>query len=310
MYQPIISIIVPVYNVEKLLENCINSIINQTYTFWELILIDDGSKDNSGNICNQYVQKDSRIHVIHQQNHGVSYARKVGVEASIGEWICFIDSDDTINNDYIETMMINNKGVDIVHLHMPENKDITPDEYISLLLKNNTYNGPVYKLFHRSLISAESFSFPPYITHGEDTLMNISIALKNKKNIRCVNYKGYHYYMLSTGLASSHVSNINYEKNYYQILESLFTPSQKQKYLKDLVTKRYWRLYELIDYYHQTIDRHSSFWNDLLKDTKKAGLKLEPYQWCIYHLRNDIILKYALKIVRKFKLIKKDTIVR
>lgn len=308
MKQFLISIIVPVYNVEKELHACINSIVSQTYTAWELILINDGSKDNSGKICDQYAQKDSRIRVIHQTNHGVSYTRKVGFEASTGEWICFIDSDDTIEKDYIQTMMMNNNGVNIVHLHMPVNKDITPDEYLSLLLKNNTYNGPVYKLFHRSLISSECFSFPTYITHGEDTLMNISIALKNKKNVRCVNYKGYHYYMLSTGLASSHKSSMNYEEKYYQILEALFTPLQKEKYLKDLVTKRYWRLYELVDYRHQKIDRQSSFWTHLLNDTKKSNLKLEPYQWCIYYLKNDILLKYAFKIIRKLKLIKKENI--
>ncbi len=308
MKQLLISIIVPVYNVEKQLHACINSIVNQTYTEWELILINDGSKDNSGKICDQYAQKDSRIRVIHQTTHGVSYTRKVGFEASTGEWICFIDSDDTVEKDYIQTMMMNNNGVNIVHLHMPVNKDITPDEYLSLLLKNNTYNGPVYKLFHRSLISTECFSFPAYITHGEDTLMNISIALKNKKNVRCVNYKGYHYFMLSTGLASSHKSSMNYEEKYYQILEALFTPLQKEKYLKDLVTKRYWRLYELVDYRHQKIDRQSSFWIHLLNDTKKSNLKLEPYQWCIYYLKNDILLKYALKIIRKLKLIKKDNI--
>lgn len=96
-----ISIILPVYNTEKYLERCINSIVNQSYNDLEIIIIDDGSTDGSARICDEWREKDSRIKVIHKQNEGVSVARNTGLEISKGDFIFFIDSDDYINNNYL-----------------------------------------------------------------------------------------------------------------------------------------------------------------------------------------------------------------
>lgn len=99
---PLISVIIPVFNVEKYLINCIESVISQTYKRIEIILVNDGSTDNSGNICDKYEKKDSRIKVIHKENGGLSDARNFGIENSNGQYITFIDSDDDIENYYIE----------------------------------------------------------------------------------------------------------------------------------------------------------------------------------------------------------------
>lgn len=104
MKNPLISIIVPVYNVEKYLRPCLDSILSQTYTNWEAILVDDGSKDNSGKICDEYAQKDNRFIVVHKQNEGVAQARITGFENSKGELITFVDADDYVANDYIEKL--------------------------------------------------------------------------------------------------------------------------------------------------------------------------------------------------------------
>lgn len=100
---PKISVIVPVYNVEKFLRRCIDSILAQTFTDFELLLIDDGSKDKSGEICDEYAAKDARIRVFHKQNGGVSSARNLGIDKAQGEWVYFVDSDDWIE---IETLSI------------------------------------------------------------------------------------------------------------------------------------------------------------------------------------------------------------
>lgn len=99
MNQCRVSIIVPVYNAEKTLNRCIDSILQQTFTDWELLLIDDGSKDSSGDICDEYARKDPRIKVFHKENGGVSSARNIGLDNAKGEWITFVDSDDWIIND-------------------------------------------------------------------------------------------------------------------------------------------------------------------------------------------------------------------
>ena len=98
----LISIVIPIYNVEQYLENCINSVLKQTYSNIEIILVDDGSPDNCGKICDLYKKKDCRIKVVHKQNGGLSDARNCGILNSTGKYVTFIDSDDDITQDYIE----------------------------------------------------------------------------------------------------------------------------------------------------------------------------------------------------------------
>ena len=106
MTEPLISVVVPVYNVEKYLRECVDSIIVQTYKNLEIILVDDGSPDNCGKICDEYTIVDKRIKVIHKENGGLSDARNVGFEASLGEYIVFIDSDDYVSSCFIETLYL------------------------------------------------------------------------------------------------------------------------------------------------------------------------------------------------------------
>lgn len=102
--QPLISVIVPIYNVEKYLEKCVSSIIDQTYKNIEILLVDDGATDSSGSICDKFAEKDSRVKVIHKKNSGVSDTRNLGIKSAAGEYFCFVDGDDNITPNYIETM--------------------------------------------------------------------------------------------------------------------------------------------------------------------------------------------------------------
>lgn len=115
---PKISIIIPVYNVENYVDKCIDSVLSQTYKDLELILVDDGSSDNSGKICDEYALKDNRIKVIHKENGGLSSARNAGIDVAKGEYITFIDSDDVLLNNDIYNKIIkifnNDNSIDIV----------------------------------------------------------------------------------------------------------------------------------------------------------------------------------------------------
>lgn len=176
-----ISIIVPVYNVEKYVELCIVSILNQTFRDIELILVDDGSNDGSGAICDQYAARDQRVRVIHKVNGGVSSARNEGMREARGEFICFIDGDDVIHPNMMEVLLnaINEADYDF---SMCDIKRIREDEKIDIkqiditglskrvlycedfcrrLYKNNNgeyYNYIVNKLYRRELVLDESFS--------------------------------------------------------------------------------------------------------------------------------------------------------
>lgn len=113
---PIISIIVPIYNTEKYIRKCLDSILAQTHTNWEAILIDDGSPDNCGMICDEYAQKDKRFKVIHQENGGVVKARNKGIKIASGTYLAFVDSDDYIEPTMLEEMLLSatKQGLDIV----------------------------------------------------------------------------------------------------------------------------------------------------------------------------------------------------
>lgn len=127
-----ISIVVPVYKVEDVVAKCIESVIAQTYTDWELILIDDGSPDNSGRICDDYSAKDSRIRVIHQSNSGVSTARNNGIECAQGDYITFVDSD-----DYVSTSFLSDFAKDLnADLHVMGMKNIYKDRHTEELKPN------------------------------------------------------------------------------------------------------------------------------------------------------------------------------
>ena len=97
-----VSIIIPVYNVEQYLRECVDSVLNQTYSDVEVILVDDESTDQSGNICDEYAEMDSRIKVIHKKNGGVSSARNTGIDKAVGEYLLFVDSDDAIHSELVE----------------------------------------------------------------------------------------------------------------------------------------------------------------------------------------------------------------
>ena len=114
--QALISVIIPVYNVENYLRECIESVLNQTFRDFEVILVDDGSTDSSGDICDEYVEKDERVTVIHQKNGGLSVARNTGLSEANGKYVYFLDSDDYISENALATLLniAENDSSDIV----------------------------------------------------------------------------------------------------------------------------------------------------------------------------------------------------
>lgn len=138
MESPQITIIVPVYNVEQSLSRCIDSILAQTFIDFELLLIDDGSKDNSGKICDDYIQKDKRITVFHKENNGVSSARNLGLKHAKGKFIAFVDSDDWIKKTYLNELYSAITNCDYVaggYTKFNENED-----YHTVQYESRTYN--------------------------------------------------------------------------------------------------------------------------------------------------------------------------
>jgi glycosyltransferase involved in cell wall biosynthesis len=139
----LVSVVVPVYNVEGYVERCLKSIIGQTYTNLEIIVVDDGSKDSSGQICERIAATDKRMTVIHQENRGLSGARNRGLEAATGEYICFIDSDDYISDVFVELQLkcMEKSGADVVQGNSGEWVDSSVQGYQTIADKFTLYSG-------------------------------------------------------------------------------------------------------------------------------------------------------------------------
>ena len=181
MSNPKISIISPVYNVEKYICRCVDSIIAQTFTDWELILVDDGSPDTSGTICNQYASQDSRIRVIHKQNGGVSAARQTGLDAAQGEYVIHADPDDWVEPTMLEELYAKAKAedADVVicdyFVNSSNSERIVKQEPHSLDAKSishelfqQLHGSCCNKLVKRTCFSNYNIRFPEGVNYCED----------------------------------------------------------------------------------------------------------------------------------------------
>lgn len=221
--EPLVSIIVPVFNSDKYLKNCINSIVNQSYRNLEILLIDDGSTDQSGQICDEYAQKDGRIRIFHNTNHGVSYSRNCGLWHMHGEYVAFIDSDDLVNAKYIENLLknrfcdlviseiveINCNGVQrIKKINQLKLKNDFSSDYSSLM---PFLLAPWGKLYKAEIISKHQIFFPEDISWREDQVFNARYCMFVKQY--SFNNDAKYYYLLRTEdnlsqLASIQIDNI------------------------------------------------------------------------------------------------------
>ena len=218
----LISIVAPVYNVASYLPTFIDSIIGQTYPNWELLLIDDGSTDNSGTICDEYAKRDNRIRVFHKANGGVCSARNVGLREMKGEWALMPDPDDELPENALESFgaqisdeidLISSSYVwyknGILSIPAKPSSDLIldRDDYISLMgiipQPRNLDRRVANKLFRVSIIKNNSIYFSEDIYLREDILYNYQYISKCNGRIRCVPNNTYIYYMRSSGAATS-----------------------------------------------------------------------------------------------------------
>lgn len=248
----LISIVVPVYNVENYLEKCVDSILKQTYKNLEIILIDDGSTDNSGKICDQYQLKDERIKVIHKKNGGLSDARNAGIENSVGDYICFIDSDDYVEKDMIyslySSIIKNDADISWCNLIREYENGKCAKETIyaeeTILNKKEAYakillfNPSVCtKMFSKKLF--ESINFPVGKLYEDIITMNLLIDKSN--NIVHTGTYNYHYIQREDSIVHTKFNKkkLDYVKN--------------AKILYEYSISKYPELQEIADSYYSLV---------------------------------------------------------
>lgn len=304
-----ISIIIPVYNVEKYINKCLDSILNQTLTDIEIIIINDGSNDKSLEICKQYSEKDSRIILIDKKNEGVSVARNKGIEVSKGEYILFVDSDDWIDENSCEIMYkeIQKNKADLFFCnHVREygttrdyidygldekiiEKDEIKEKIIFPLIEEEdknkvhlkaSFRGPLGKLYKREIIQKSNIYFNHDLIIGEDFIFNLQYLRKTNKIVMSKEYF-YHYFKNDESTTN------RYKEDSWSIYRKLLIAIEQQ-------LKIDYKKEEFVDRLNKLKIKYV-FWcieNELNPQNQKTNAQKIEY---IKKIRNDDLVKPLLK---------------
>lgn len=265
----LVSIIVPVYNVEEYLARCVDSLVEQTYTQLEILLVDDGSKDNSGKICDEYARKDPRIRVIHKENGGLSSARNAGLDAARGEFVGFVDSDDWVEKDtygFLLQQCLENgtqlacagrydvdggTGERTVGLCPVKTETVTAEQMLGkIFVWDNCDSSACDKLFHRSLFKDLRF---PLNKTSEDVAVMYRVVLAASKVTLC-DRPVYNYYHRPNSITTSAFSDKKF--HFLEHTAEIYPYIQKNHPAIE-PQARYFRvralLYTLEEYYHADV---------------------------------------------------------
>ncbi|MGV1002104.1 glycosyltransferase family 2 protein [Empedobacter falsenii] len=280
---PLISVVIPVYNAEKYLSDCIESLLSQEFKDFEVVLVNDGSKDESSSIALNYCAKHPFIKYFEQQNAGAARARFFGVQKAKAEYITFVDADDTLTSDALQILsqeLIKSNYQASIVIANSKDAEYSGEELQRKILVEETICGPCSKLFKKTLLNEFAFSVPKEIKVGEDLLMNLRIIQHHKEVlVREVNQTIYHYNRNEGSLTASLVKTMPYEALFYQeLLQSLSTDDQK-RLMKELIQSRIRGIEHVYLCNNGSIDKESNHYQNLMKDIKnyKYSLNFEAY---------------------------------
>lgn len=311
-----ISIIIPVYNSANFLDKCISSVLSQSYTNFELLLINDGSTDLSGEICDYYAQNDSRVKVIHKTNGGASSARNIGLDQAKGEWITFVDSDDWVHEDFLkkryelaiaEDADVSYCDVELVYkthneyCHTAEINTNEKTQVNSWILSRTTYS-PIL-LVKKELLDTYSLRFPLGIRLCEDFNLILKIIMYAKRTVHVK--EALYYYNKQNGGSAMH--NLHLYRDDLQIVYSDLIDTFKSVGEYDLYIERIsWCILEyklvsilnkehsfneLKDYFPES---HNYIWTNVFLDFK-SKIFLNLYTIGLDFLANTILKIHHIK---------------
>lgn len=335
-----ISVIIPVYNCESYLERAINSIVSQNiFDSMELILVDDGSTDGSGKICDKYSDEHENVIVIHQENSGVSVSRNNGIEKAQGEWIAFLDSDDYFLENAFEKMLENKadmicfdhtSGWDESNIHFNKSyytKDEFDDELYPVMATDFVFYNCWNKLYKKRIISDNNLQFIPGKKYGED-MMFVYEYIKYINNFSFIDKPLYYYYQNENSVTKKMRNSFNTCKANYLWLFDYFseidcdTEKYREKIARNFVFRTAISMWD-IGFSYNVIDGSDvikKILNDSVFRTLNAAYPLEEFEHKYYEkmyrlIQNDdylgimlFVKSYYLKteIYKKIQSIKKS----
>ena len=302
-----ISIIVPVYNTEQYLHRCVDSILAQTYTDFELLLIDDGSSDSSGAICDEYATKDSRVRVFHKENGGVSSARNLGLDNAQGEWIGWVDSDDYISPDMYERLFsaVEMDDADLVYCNFwmdyGTKKEIytcvpSSTDHYDMLTKWLTEDWTVLwnSLAKRELYEMNKLRFDTNINFGEDFIITTELRQFSNRVVKIDDGLYFYNRCNEFSICASKYNLPDLKKAY----STLFLSFKKWGILEKYKKYFYWRILDKYQYWLMDVNQFNNYINFIPECTSelwtcpRLSLKRKIMIWFITHK-----LSYVAKLM-------------
>lgn len=290
-----LSVVIPIYNMENYLHDCINSVLRQTIQNFELLLIDDGSIDASGDICDEYAANDPRVRVFHKLNGGVTSARLYGVENAIGEWIGFVDADDMISPTYYRDLFAGCSGDNCLLVCSSfENAQYSRNDFVKGLLLNRIDWRLPSKLYHRSLFKRNILRVPPDIYIGEDLLTNLSASHFVDK-VSMVKNNGYYYRCNANSAIHRREWNLEYEEYFLRCVEASLD-SEMEMYADE-----FWHFQ--VNTLKNLVINGRKYNNDWIINLKKdkRGKKLSVGEVILLHSPNFYIAYFLLRFLKWMK---------
>ena len=325
-----ISIIIPIYNAESFIDKCLTSVVLQDMLDWECILVNDGSTDNSIDICNSWIEKDSKFRLINQVNQGVSAARNIGIEEAKGEWITFVDADDWLEPDYLSSMISHSVDSDLVVsgqireygdgrtiIYKPKHTNkihIASDDaevFNDLNVRFLLY-APHEKLFKANIIKDNKLTFQVGCSYGED-LQFVYSYLEHIDTVSTIDKALYHYRMADSGTLSTKFRKNQFDEDYRQWL-IVYGFYERHGLLCELsnqyLAKRLWGIvYDGIFLYPKLKDSRKNYIKSILSIPEIIYLKKYDYvfqtaKWIKWAILN----RYASVFTLYFNFIRKKSV--
>lgn len=302
-----VGIIVPVYNTEKYLSDCINSILSQTYQNFRLILVNDGSRDSSGDICDSFMEQDERITVIHKENGGANSARALGVlNATDCDYITFVDSDDKLYDYSLkELTSCIDENIDVV-IAKVNNKAIVSDcektidseYYRKRLICQEISWSPCAKLYKRTLFNEKIYSIPESVKLGEDYLMNLILSFNITNNVYLLPKCLYQYNRNLNSVTSTTTNNIHLRDNLYKIIMTIIPENKQKSYIYELIKLRLNFLNAHITSFNGSNYRNTQIYTSLIEDIEKQAYPLDSLYKLILTTKKNTTRKILLLLYK------------
>ena len=302
-----ISVVIPVYNGEKYLRECVESILAQSFKDYEIVMVDDGSKDSSGIICDDLAHEYDFIHVYHKQNEGINQTRRYGVKVAQGEWVAFSDQDDSMPEDALQLLWNEHDDTDIV-IGFPDN----PVHKKALSLEKCQENAitaklfpptPWAKLYRKSILTDDVFSFPRHTDGAEDMIMNISLMFRIERAPHFVFKKVYNFRRNTISVSHRKRPTLKGAELYHQVRLSSMPQWAHDKYLEALVFVRLNGLTGIAFSNPKDLcNKNDHFIVQLKRDIISSHYKMNFQEWLLLNIKHEWLYKCVsfLVMVKNF----------